>query len=328
MYTTSILVCKVRWKQNGSNSPCPCLVRLRGGFRFLQYCSPDASSHSVSLMTHTACLSGRCVIEDGDNTTAAGDEDKVRALFPHSYGQKTVTVRPGPPGSSAASVSVLRIGIVLSGGPAPGGHNVICGLFDYLHTLNPKNQLFGFIDGPDGILKSKFITITKDVCAAFVNQGGFHMIGSGRGKIESEKQKKTALAVCNALRLNGLVVVGGDDSNTNAAILAEYFLANKSDIKVCGVPKTIDGDLRNEFVEVSFGFDTATKVYSECVAALCADAASAKKGATFIIYLLFFIVCFLLLLLLLLLLLVRVYEPLLLEFECAWALSQCTIFAV
>jgi diphosphate--fructose-6-phosphate 1-phosphotransferase len=150
------------------------------------------------------------------------------------------------------STGFRAVHIVISSGPAPGGHNVICGLFHYLQRLNPRNQLFGFIDGVDGILKSKFITITPELCASFLNQGGFHMIGSGRGKIDSEKQKKTALSVCQAMRLNGLVVVGGDDSNTNAAVLAEYFLAKQCPIRVCGVPKTIDGDLRNDHVEVRY----------------------------------------------------------------------------
>ena len=179
--------------------------------------SPLEKTRLQSQLELPDCLRGSIRIEAGAVTSAAGDAPSVQKLFPASFGQPMLTIRAAAPSASPADAPVLRVGIVLSGGPAPGGHNVICGVFDWLQKLNPKSQLFGFADGPDGILKSRFSLITAATCAQFINQGGFHMIGSGRGKIESEAQKKTALAVCQALRLTGLIVVGGDDSNTYAA---------------------------------------------------------------------------------------------------------------
>jgi pyrophosphate--fructose-6-phosphate 1-phosphotransferase len=176
----------------------------------------------------------------------------------------------------------MRIGIVLSGGPASGGHNCICGLFDFLtERIHADSRLYGFMDGPSGLIDSKYIHLTRAIIDKFRNQGGFHMIGSGRTKIETDAQFKATAAVCSQLQLDGLVIVGGDDSNTNAALLAEYFKKTHHRTRCVGVPKTIDGDLRNEYIEMSFGFDTATKVYSEQVAALCADAVSARKTVHF-----------------------------------------------
>ncbi len=175
-----------------------------------------------------------------------------------------------------------RVGVVLSGGQAPGGHNVIAGLFDALKRLHSESRLFGFLDGPDGIIKGKHIEITEELLAPYRNQGGFDMIGSGRGKIETVEQFDKVCQEVLKLQLDGLVIIGGDDSNTNAALLAEYFLSKKIPVKVIGVPKTIDGDLKNKHIEISFGFDTACKTFSETIASICRDALSAKKYYFFV----------------------------------------------
>lgn len=179
-------------------------------------------------------------------------------------------------------VSPIRIGCVLSGGQAAGGHNVIAGLFDFLKKIHPNSQLFGFLKGPIGIYTGKYIEITEDLIKIYRNQGGFDIICSGRHKIETSEQFSDSLKYCEALKLDGLVVIGGDDSNTNACLLAEYFLKENSNVKVIGVPKTIDGDLKNEYIEVSFGFDTATKTYSEVIGNVCLDTLSSKKYYHFI----------------------------------------------
>ena len=176
----------------------------------------------------------------------------------------------------------LRIGTVLSGGPAAGGHNVIIGLFDSLKKLNPQSQLFGFLNGPGGIIGNKYIELKNEILQPYRNQGGFDLIGSGRAKIETPEQFKETEKTVNDLKLDGLVIIGGDDSNTNAALLAEHFLNQDISTKVIGVPKTIDGDLKNEYIEVSFGFDTATKTYSEIVGNVLRDCLSQKKYYFFI----------------------------------------------
>lgn len=176
----------------------------------------------------------------------------------------------------------LKVGVVLSGGQAPGGHNVISGLYDALKDLNPQSTLIGFLDGPSGIIENKTLEITESLLVNYRNQGGFDLIGSGRTKIETPAQFKAAESTVRKHRLNGLVIVGGDDSNTNAALLAEYFVANQCDTVVVGVPKTIDGDLKTDAVEISFGFDSAAKNYSETIGSLMRDALSAKKYYYFI----------------------------------------------
>lgn len=178
--------------------------------------------------------------------------------------------------------SPLRVGVVLSGGQAPGGHNVISGLFDALKKLNRESRLFGFQNGPSGIIDNKHIEITEAALAPYRNQGGFDIIGSGRTKIETPEQFSAAEKTAKTLNLDGLVIIGGDDSNTNAALLAEYFLSKGCSTKVVGVPKTIDGDLKNEFIEISFGFDTATKTYSEIIGNILRDSLSAKKYYYFV----------------------------------------------
>lgn len=176
----------------------------------------------------------------------------------------------------------LKVGVVLSGGQAPGGHNVINGLLNALQRLNPESQLIGFINGPKGITENQFIPLKRELVHAFLNTGGFDMIGSGRTKIETSEQFKAALETVKVNGLDGLVIIGGDDSNTNAALLAEYFLANNHPTTIVGVPKTIDGDLKNHYIEQSFGFDTAVKVYSEIIGNLLKDTLSAKKYWYFI----------------------------------------------
>lgn len=215
----------------------------------------------------------------GEATTAVSHVEELKKLFPETFGRSKVFAKEG---RGATPQHLLRVGVVFSGGQASGGHNVIAGLLDALLLLNPKNELFGFLGGPSGIIEGKFIPITAKTIAPFRNQGGFDLIGSGRTKIETEEQLDASLKVAQDLKLNGLVIIGGDDSNTNAAILAEYFLHKHCETTVVGVPKTIDGDLKNKDVATSFGFDTACKVYSEMIGNIARDTLSAKKYTHFI----------------------------------------------
>jgi pyrophosphate--fructose-6-phosphate 1-phosphotransferase len=206
-------------------------------------------------------------------------KEKLEAIFPHSYGKPAVKFIAGE--NSFAS-RTLTVGILLSGGPAPGGHNVIAGIFDGLKKGSQESRLIGFKGGPGGLVDNKYLEITKALVDSYRNTGGFDMVGSGRTKIETPEQFAKALSVAQSHRLDALVVVGGDDSNTNAALLAEYFATNGAAITVVGVPKTIDGDLKNEWIEASFGFDTATKTYSELIGNICRDAPSGRKYWHFI----------------------------------------------
>lgn len=208
-----------------------------------------------------------------------GVSSDVAPLFPHTSGHPLL--RAGKRGEEA-KFSPLKVGVLFSGGPAAGGHNVICGLLDALKTLHPGCELVGFLEGPDGILKNAHKPLPPDLLVSYRNQGGFDLIGSGRGKIETEEQLQTSLNVVQNLKLDGLVIIGGDDSNTNAAVLAEYFLAKNCKTKVIGVPKTIDGDLQNPYVAISFGFDTACKTYSELIGNIARDALSSRKYYHFI----------------------------------------------
>jgi pyrophosphate--fructose-6-phosphate 1-phosphotransferase len=174
------------------------------------------------------------------------------------------------------------VGVILSGGQAPGGHNVICGLYDSLKNLNPQNKLYGFLGGPSGLVDHKYMELTKEIVDEYRNTGGFDIIGSGRTKLEEEEQYEKGAVICKKLGINAIVIIGGDDSNTNACILAEYYLQKNHNIQVIGCPKTIDGDLKNEMIETSFGFDTACKVYSELIGNIQRDANSAKKYWHFI----------------------------------------------
>lgn len=226
-------------------------------------------------------LSAKSVaVRKGKPTKSVADSADIKKLFPHTYGQPEVSFAAGANG--VKTPRPIKVALVLSGGQAPGGHNVVAGLYDGLKKLNRKNELFGFLGGPSGLVEDRNIPITDDLLAGYRNTGGFDIIGSGRTKLESEEQ---FLAVRDNFRKAGitaLVVVGGDDSNTNAALLAEWFQRNNEPVCVVGVPKTIDGDLKNGQIEVSFGFDTATKVYSELVGNVERDCLSAKKYWHFI----------------------------------------------
>lgn len=218
-------------------------------------------------------------VQKGGPTESVADQDALKEVFAHSYGQPIVELIAGTTEHEAPK---RVVGAILSGGQAPGGHNVIAGLFDALKAANPASTLLGFRGGPSGLLENRAIEITSELIDTYRNTGGFDIIGSGRTKIESADDFAQAAKVCRELELDGLIVIGGDDSNTNAALLAEYFLSEGVATKVIGVPKTIDGDLRNEYIEASFGFDTATKTYSELIGNIGRDAASARKYWHFI----------------------------------------------
>ena len=210
---------------------------------------------------------------EGSPTESVRDQEQIKELFKNTYGKPTVTFETG----SLKSSEVRNVGVILSGGQAPGGHNVIAGLYDALKSANPANKLYGFLGGPSGIIDGKYIEFTDEFMDAYRNTGGFDIIGSGRTKLETEEQFKSSLEVCKKLNISAVVIIGGDDSNTNAALLAEWFVANNAGIQVIGCPKTIDGDLKNEQIEISFGFDTATKTYGELIGNIQRDANSAKK---------------------------------------------------
>ena len=214
----------------------------------------------------------------GEATTCIADEEQIRSFFPKTFGRPVVEGKPGDPRKGEEQ----KIGVVFSGGQAAGGHNVICGIFDALQALCPQSKVIGFLGGPSGIVDNKTVELNAEMIAPYRNQGGFDLIGSGRTKIETEEQLKSALETAKAHNLTGLVIIGGDDSNTNAALLAEYFLKNDSTISVIGVPKTIDGDLKNAYIATSFGFDTAAKTYAEMIGNIERDALSAKKYYHFI----------------------------------------------
>ena len=215
----------------------------------------------------------------GKPTQSVSDQEKLQKLFPNTYGLPKVSFEKGQNNEIGKK---MNVGVILSGGQAPGGHNVICGLYDALKKANPESQLYGFMGGPSGILDDKFIIMTDDLINAYRNTGGFDIIGSGRTKLETKEQFEVCTKVCHKHDINAIVIIGGDDSNTNAAVLAEYFRAQGESICVVGCPKTIDGDLKNESIEASFGFDTATKTYSELIGNIERDANSARKYWHFI----------------------------------------------
>jgi 6-phosphofructokinase 1 len=222
-------------------------------------------------------------VKKGEATTAAGDAELVNELFPSTYGQPFVElVASGVDDSRSQANKPLRIGVVLSGGQASGGHNVIAGIYDAAKEVAHDSKVFGFLNGPHGIMNGKYVELDDARIAAYRNMGGFDMIGSGRHKIETPDQFASSAKHCTDMGLDGLVVIGGDDSNTNAALLAEYFKANDVATQVIGCPKTIDGDLKNEFIEVSFGFDTACKTYAELIGNIEMDAAASRKYYHFI----------------------------------------------
>lgn len=213
-------------------------------------------------------------VKEGNATQSVADQEKIAALFPNTYGEKEITFEKGE-NTSAAKKQV--VGVILSGGQAPGGHNVICGLYDALKATSKENVLYGFKNGPIGLLEDNYVEFDDAYIDAYRNTGGFDIIGSGRTKLETEEQFAVATKVCEKHGITAIVIIGGDDSNTNAAVLAEYFAAHNTGVQVIGCPKTIDGDLKNEDIECSFGFDTATKTYSELIGNIERDANSAKK---------------------------------------------------
>ena len=218
-------------------------------------------------------------LNKGKPTESVRDQKKIKALFPNTYGAPYVSFKAG---KAAGAAKPINVGVVLSGGQAPGGHNVIAGIFDGIKSIHKNSKLLGFLGGPSGLENGKFIVIDAKKMDAYRNAGGFDIIQSGRTKLETEEQWQKCLKVANDQKLDAIVIIGGDDSNTNAAVLGEYFQSQKAKCVVCGCPKTIDGDLKNEYIETSFGFDTAVKTYSELIGNIMRDANSAQKYWHFI----------------------------------------------
>ena len=223
-------------------------------------------------------LKGAVEVKEGAPTQSVADQDDIKKLFPNTYGMPLVEFVPGDKPVACA----LNVGIILSGGQAPGGHNVISGLFDAVKKLNPENRLYGFLMGPGGLVDHNYVEITPEFVDEYRNTGGFDMIGSGRTKLEEVDQFEKGLEILRKLDIKALVIIGGDDSNTNACVLAEYYAAKNYGVQVIGCPKTIDGDLKNDQIETSFGFDTACKTYSELIGNIERDCNSARKYWHFI----------------------------------------------
>ena len=218
-------------------------------------------------------LQGNVKVKEGAPTQSVDNQEEIKKLFPNTYGMPMVEFVP----SEVALEKKMNVGVILSGGQAPGGHNVITGLFDAVKRLNPENKLYGFILGPGGLVNHNYMELTEEIVDEYRNMGGFDMIGSGRTKLEKEDQFEKGLEIIRKLDIKAIVIIGGDDSNTNACVLAEYYAAKNYGVQVIGCPKTIDGDLKNEQIETSFGFDTATKTYSELIGNIEGDCNSARK---------------------------------------------------
>ena len=223
-------------------------------------------------------LRGAVKVKEGEPTHSVDNQEEIKKLFPNTYGMPIVEFEP----CEEAMGKKMNVGILLSGGQAPGGHNVITGLFDQVKKLNPENKLYGFILGPGGLVDHNYMELTKEIVDEYRNTGGFDMIGSGRTKLEKVEQFEKGLEIIRQLDINAIVIIGGDDSNTNACVLAEYYAAKNCGVQVIGCPKTIDGDLKNEQIETSFGFDTACKTYSELIGNIERDCNSARKYWHFI----------------------------------------------
>ena len=223
-------------------------------------------------------LQGAVKVEEGAPTQSVDNQDEIKSLFPNTYGMPLVKFVPG----TKHQYEPINVGIILSGGQAPGGHNVITGLFDAIKRMNPESRVYGFLMGPDGLVEHHYMELTKDIIDEYRNTGGFDMIGSGRTKLEKEEQFEKGLEIIRELGIKAIVIIGGDDSNTNACVLAEYYAAKKCGVQVIGCPKTIDGDLKNDQIETSFGFDTACKTYSELIGNIERDCDSARKYWHFI----------------------------------------------
>ena len=226
-----------------------------------------------------AALKGAVKAVDGEYTQSVADQDEIKKLFPNTYGMPVITFEKS---NEKKEIPAINVGVILSGGQAPGGHNVIAGLFDGIKAHNAASRLYGFILGPGGLVDHKYMELTADIIDEYRNTGGFDMIGSGRTKLETKEQFDKGLEILKELGISALVIIGGDDSNTNACVLAEYYKAINAGVQVIGCPKTIDGDLKNEQIETSFGFDTACKVYSEVIGNIQRDCNSAQKYWHFI----------------------------------------------
>ncbi len=235
--------------------------------------------YQPKLPDSLACGINNLAVIEGSKTQSVENQEQIQELFKNTYGKPIVTFKTS---SNPEICSQKNVGVILSGGQAPGGHNVIAGLYDALKQADSSNKLYGFLGGPSGIIEGKYIEFNDEKIDSYRNTGGFDIIGSGRTKLETEEQFQKALQVCRKLGITGIVIIGGDDSNTNAAMLAEWFIKNNADINVIGCPKTIDGDLKNDRIEISFGFDTASKTYAELIGNIQRDANSAKKYWHFI----------------------------------------------
>ncbi len=226
-----------------------------------------------------AALIGNILVKEGAPTQSCAHQEEISKMFPHTYGFPVLHIESG---SKPLKSSAINVGVILSGGQAPGGHNVIAGIFDGLKAMNSDSRLYGFLGGPSGLVNGEYIELTAQLIEEYRNTGGFDIIGSGRTKLEEQSQFDKGLENCRKIGINAIVVIGGDDSNTNACVLAEYYKSINAAVQVIGCPKTIDGDLKNEMIETSFGFDTACKVYSELIGNIERDALSAKKYWHFI----------------------------------------------
>ncbi len=227
-----------------------------------------------------SALWGAVKAVEGEPTQSVADQEEIKALFPNTYGLPELTFEKDP--KPAKVTAPFNVGVILSGGQAPGGHNVISGLFDGIKAVNKDCRLYGFLMGPGGLVDHQYIELTSSIIDEYRNTGGFDIIGSGRTKLEEVEQFEKGLEILRELNIKALVIIGGDDSNTNACVLAEYYKAHNAGVQVIGCPKTIDGDLKNDMIETSFGFDTATKVYSEVIGNIQRDCNSAKKYWHFI----------------------------------------------
>lgn len=227
-----------------------------------------------------SALWGSVKAVEGEPTQSVADQEEIKALFPNTYGLPELTFEKDS--KPAKATTPINVGVILSGGQAPGGHNVISGLFDGIKAINKESRLYGFLMGPGGLVDHKYVELTSSIIDEYRNTGGFDIIGSGRTKLETVEQFEKGLEILKELNIKALVIIGGDDSNTNACVLAEYYKAHNAGVQVIGCPKTIDGDLKNNMIETSFGFDTATKVYSEVIGNIQRDCNSAKKYWHFI----------------------------------------------
>ena len=224
-------------------------------------------------------MKGAVKAVDGEYTQSVADQEEIKKLFPNTYGMPLIKFETT---DEVVNFPAMNVGVILSGGQAPGGHNVISGIFDGIKKLNKDSKLYGFILGPGGLVDHNYMELTADIIDEYRNTGGFDIIGSGRTKLEKEEQFEKGYEILKELGIKALVIIGGDDSNTNACVLAEYYAAKNYGVQVIGCPKTIDGDLKNDMIETSFGFDTACKTYSEVIGNIQRDCNSARKYWHFI----------------------------------------------